>query len=202
MRKYFFLFSITFLFLIFSPYKVMAFKIYEGKVTGIQESRIFRKNIYVKAYDGNEMVFLVGIRTKYSPGRMPLVGERVRVKYLDKKGWHIGYTVTILPDVAPSPKQIPVLKADITLSGQLSVISKQASIRSGPGMQYEIITSINEGQVLTLKGQTSSWYYILIPDQQLSGWVYSELVRVDKIEVPSQTPNESLPSEPDESQSF
>lgn len=202
MRKYFFLCSITLLFFIFFPYKVMAFKIYEGKVVGIQESRAFRQNIYVQGYDGSEIVFLVGIRTKYNPRRMPLVGERIKVEYLDKKGWHIGYVITILSNVAPAPQPAPVLNADITLSGQLSVISKQANIRSGPGMQYQIIADTNEGQLLILKGQTGSWYYILLPDQQLSGWIYSELVRVNNIEVPSQPPKESLPSEPEEPQSF
>ena len=179
----------------------MAFKVYEGKVTGIQESRAFRHNIYVRGFDGSEMVFLVGIRTKYHPGRMPLTGERVKVEYLDKKGFHIGYVITVLPDAAPSSQTPPVHNADVSLSGQVTVVSSQANLRSGPGMQYQVVGNANEDQVFVLKGQTGSWYQVLMYDQQSSGWIYSELVRVDGIDVPSQPPGD-MPSGSEESMSF
>lgn len=202
MKKALFLGVIFAICLTLFSHNASAFQLHEGKVMGIEPSRLVRHIIHVQGADGKEVAFLVGMRTKYIPKRMPLIGERVRVKYLYKKGWHIGYVVTILPPGAPVPQPSQVLKPDIMLSGQLSVIKEQANFRSGPGAQYQIIAGVVKGQVLILKGQTKSWYYVVLPDRQVAGWVHSGLVKIDKMEVPPQTPGEPLSPESEKPQSF
>ena len=58
------------------------------------------------------------------------------------------------------------------------VISKKnARIRSGPGTEYERITSVPTGTVLTILGEENGWYHIQTEDN-ITGYISSELVEL------------------------
>lgn len=58
------------------------------------------------------------------------------------------------------------------------VISKKnARIRSGPGTEYERITSVPTGTILTILGEENGWYHIQTEDN-ITGYISSELVEL------------------------
>ena len=60
------------------------------------------------------------------------------------------------------------------------VISKKnARIRSGPGTEYERITSVPFGTILTILGEEKGWYHIQTEDN-ITGYISGELVEVIK----------------------
>jgi hypothetical protein len=60
----------------------------QGKVLSIQGHGFGRGTIEVKSDNtGNVYTFYVGSRTAYYPRRYPYVGERVRVQYINDRGY-------------------------------------------------------------------------------------------------------------------
>ncbi len=82
----------------------------------------------------------------------------------------------ITPETSPTPAQppsaTPAVKATIANTGGAG-----ANMRSIPGLEGVIITSVNEGTEVTVVGQTETmdgftWQLILLPDGR-QGWVVS-----------------------------
>ena len=44
------------------------------------------------------------------------------------------------------------------------------NVRSGPGMQYPVISEVYEGEVLVIYGNVPEWLYVQLPDESY-GWV-------------------------------
>jgi uncharacterized protein YgiM (DUF1202 family) len=178
MRKNLFIFTlIVLLGLVVALQEAFAFRAFTGRVAGID-----LRHLIVKRHDGYVATFRIGWRTRYYPNRRPLIGERVRVEYLYRRGENVGYTVTMLASVRRHPDPAPVPVPGSTLRGEVTVVKSRVNIRTGPGRGYPIATMVDKGQVLTLKGQTGSWYQVLVPHQQITGWIHSSLVRVEKLE--------------------
>jgi hypothetical protein len=87
-----------------------------------------------------------------------------------------GVTATSAPEPSPTlnlpPSPTPAVMATIANTGGAG-----ANMRSIPGMEGVIITSVNEGTEVTVLGQTETmdgftWQLIVIPDGR-QGWVVS-----------------------------
>ena len=178
MRKNLFVFALIILLgLAVCLQEVLALRAFTGRVTGID-----RRHLVVKRHDGHAAAFRIGWRTRYYPNRRPLLGERVRVDYVYRRGENVGYAVTMIGSVRRHPDPAPVPVPETALSGQVIVMKTRVNIRTGPGRGYPIVTMVNTGKVLKLKGQIGSWYQVDVPDQHVTGWIHSSLVRVDRLE--------------------
>ncbi len=58
----------------------------------------------------------------------------------------------------------------------ITVVGTRVNVRSGPGTNYSIVTSLTKGVRLKALGKQGSWYQIQLPDGRV-GWVYERLVR-------------------------
>ncbi|MCP4665948.1 MAG: SH3 domain-containing protein [Deltaproteobacteria bacterium] len=141
-----------------------------------------RRYLVVKRHDGHTATFRIGWRTRYYPDRRPRLGERVRVGYVYRKGENVGYTVTMLNSARRYRDPAPVTVPETALSGQVTVMKKRVNIRTGPGRGYPVVTRVSTGQVLKLKGRIGSWYQVHVKGRKVTGWIYSNLVRVDRLE--------------------
>ena len=56
-------------------------------------------------------------------------------------------------------------------------ISQNARIRSGPGVDYDRITSVPNGTVMTIIGEENGWYNVRLEDVR-EGYVSAELVEI------------------------
>lgn len=178
MRKNLFIFALIILLgLAVCLQEALALRSFTGRVTGID-----RRHLVVQRYDGYRAAFRIGWRTRYYPKRSPMLGERIRVDYVYRRGENVCYSVTILRSVYRPPDPAPVPIPETALTGQATVMKSRVNIRSGPGRGYPIVTMVNIGQVLELRGQIGSWYQVYIPRQRTNGWIYARLVRVDRLE--------------------
>ena len=57
------------------------------------------------------------------------------------------------------------------------ISSKNARIRSGPGTEYERITSVPPGTILTILGEEKGWYHIQTEDN-VTGYISGELIEL------------------------
>jgi curli biogenesis system outer membrane secretion channel CsgG len=73
------------------------------------------------------------------------------------------------PAVAPTP-------AVSGLPNQVFVAVTTANIRSGPGTEYGVISSVRQGEKLTVLGEKEDWYNVELPDGK-KGWIYKELAK-------------------------
>ena len=106
MRKNLFVFALIILLgLAVCLQEVLALRAFTGRVTGID-----RRHLVVKRHDGYTAAFRIGWRTRYYPNRRPLLGERVRVDYVYRRGENVGYAVTMIGSVRrhPDPAPVPV----------------------------------------------------------------------------------------------
>ena len=71
----------------------------------------------------------------------------------------------VTPEVTPEePLESEVSDTDVavepTAVETLTITAKSVNVRSGPGLDYEIIASVKEGYVVTKLGKENGWYYI------------------------------------------
>lgn len=70
----------------------------------------------------------------------------------------------------------PTPQAPTPSAGTGLVVSYRLNVRTGPGTQFAIITSLNEGQTVALTGYRSpdaQWAQIRVPNSSLVGWVFA-----------------------------
>src|SRR5258708_39462611 len=86
--------------------------------------------------------------------------------------------------------------------GAFAEAIKQANVRSGPGINYPQVGTIESGTKYSIIGRSAlyPWYLIALPGQQ--GWVFADLVKVTgslnsvPITETILTPGASLPPSP------
>ncbi len=76
--------------------------------------------------------------------------------------------------------QLPAIEKvnekDIEITG--SVISGSVNVRSGPGLNYEVIGTVRKGEQLSLsKYHSDGWYEFDLNDKK--GWIYAWFIRVE-----------------------
>ncbi|WP_321495751.1 DUF6515 family protein [uncultured Desulfobacter sp.] len=70
----------------------------------------------------------------------------------------------------------PVPPAPSDVSGtQVVVTAKMLNVRSGPGINHNVLTQIYMGNILIVQGSAPDWYYVRLPDNTY-GWVMKEFV--------------------------
>ncbi|MDK2887794.1 MAG: N-acetylmuramoyl-L-alanine amidase [Thermoanaerobacter sp.] len=60
--------------------------------------------------------------------------------------------------------------------GQVVVQGNLVNVRSGPGLQYEVLAQVNSGDRLTVLGKVSDWYKVQLPGG-VTGWIVAWYVR-------------------------
>ncbi|MFZ5648050.1 MAG: SH3 domain-containing protein [Bacillota bacterium] len=78
------------------------------------------------------------------------------------------------------------------VSGVAVVKGSEVNIRSGPGTNYNVLSSANRGQRFLLVDKANDWYKVKL-DNNRSGWVVAWLVDVDR---PPAQGNEGSPANP------
>ena len=76
------------------------------------------------------------------------------------------------PAVASSDSMQAVPRADVQVVG-----TPEAVVRSGPGTEHAIVTTVHEGQVLALDARSGVWDHVELRDGT-SGWVHQDYLRV------------------------
>lgn len=66
---------------------------------------------------------------------------------------------------------------DGTLSGTVTITGNGVRIRTGPGTNYSIISSVNSGTTLTVSGKEGNWYKVTYNGQ--TGYVSADYARED-----------------------
>lgn len=100
---------------------------------------------------------------------LPLGGAEILARYDDGLLIEEDDVVSALPSPTPLPSATPNVPVVTVVVGTLNV-------RSGPGLNYDRVTQINEGTVLTVLGVSPdlSWYFVQTPAG--SGWVSGQFV--------------------------
>ncbi len=76
-----------------------------------------------------------------------------------------GYVVVKAPSAAVVVEEPPVV-----VSGRVSVTAITLNIRSGPGMNFEVIGQVSQNDVMVIIGNAPEWLYIKLPSGKF-GWV-------------------------------
>ncbi|MBU4277539.1 MAG: SH3 domain-containing protein [Proteobacteria bacterium] len=104
------------------------------------------------------------------------------VYYLPGPG---GYVVVDAPPgvVVTSPPPPPVA-APSAPQGTAVVTAPLLNVRTGPGENYPVITTVGQGYSLTIYGQSSGWLYVQAPSGQF-GWVDQRFTNIPVSPTPS-----------------
>ncbi len=85
------------------------------------------------------------------------------------------------PDVVPAPNPDPAPDSGSEDSGEETVLRSVAvnveilRLRSGPGIEHDILDRLPRGMVLEVSGNQNEWLKITTPDQK-KGWVHGDYV--------------------------
>lgn len=133
----------------------------------------------------------------------------VRVPMTDNTGWVrieqviyegdpldlVVISVTVPPSDTPQPSNTPGALVD----------EDAARLRSGPGMNYDILVVLTRGTGLVVQGRSANaeWLLVFVPDEEMSGWIAVSTLLfdfdLDELEIivppPSPTPRPDLPTE-------
>jgi hypothetical protein len=87
-------------------------------------------------------------------------------------------TVTMLPPtptpLPPSPTATPPAP-DPTAEPVPATVRVGANVRSGPGLDFEIVGTVWEGSEVLLLGVSDDWYMVRV-SEELSGWMINEVL--------------------------
>lgn len=72
---------------------------------------------------------------------------------------------TVVVREAPKPAQ-PFESA----SGNVLAAVSTLNVRTGPGLDYSLVSQVSEGSILEVRGKTDGWLYVQLTNGQ-SGWV-------------------------------
>ncbi len=93
-------------------------------------------------------------------------------------------TPTLRPGPTPTPTIDPV-----DLEGTVAV---GANLRTGPGTDFAIVTSVVAETSITLLGYAEGWYQVALPDDT-EGWMSEQVIEIDPAiatAVPTVSPEE------------
>jgi hypothetical protein len=86
--------------------------------------------------------------------------------------------VTPSPTPLPSPTLPPALPTLTPTPAILrGTVAVGANVRSGPSLEFEIITSLVAGSDIVLQGQSNGWYQVRIPDGT-EGWMSEQVIEI------------------------
>ena len=71
-------------------------------------------------------------------------------------------TVVAAPPVVVAPNGPAVAQPSTPASGSVTVTAQALNVRSGPGENYQIITVVYQGAILTVQGISPGWLYVLL----------------------------------------
>ena len=95
------------------------------------------------------------------------------------KGYTLGKGLTDLPtepQVTPSEKPTTSTPVTPSMSTEKSVTWTFANIRSGPGNNYFAVTTVKQGDKLTVIGEFGEWFNVRLENGQ-EGWINSRFVK-------------------------
>ena len=152
----------------------------EGEATGVVTADVLNFR------DGPGTYYQV-IGQIYRNEQVVILGSQdgwYNVSYAGMTGWVSGdYVVVNQTNVAaqePVTVQEPA-KVYGTINGDY------VNVRSGPGLNYNVITMMNWGDRVEVLGNTEEWYNILLSDGS-KGWVYGNYIVVNQTNVAAQEP--------------
>lgn len=91
-----------------------------------------------------------------------------------------GYVVVNRPTETVVVRETPTpVKAYEPSSGSVLVTVSTLNVRTGPGLGYSLVSQVEEGSILEVRGKTDGWLYVRLTDGQ-SGWV--KVVFTERIE--------------------
>jgi len=59
---------------------------------------------------------------------------------------------------------------------KMYIIGARANVRSGPGTNYSVISTLSQGTQVKAVGKQGSWYQVTLPNGEV-GWIYQTLLR-------------------------
>lgn len=93
-------------------------------------------------------------------------------------------TLARLPSVTPAPPTpiatptVPPPPPTATPAPLLGVVNVQAAnVRTGPGLNYPVLTSVAAGEEVQLQGRSEGWYQVITADQT-RGWMSAQVLTV------------------------
>ena len=91
-----------------------------------------------------------------------------------------GYVVVNRPQETVVVREAPTpVKAYEPSSGSVLVTVSTLNVRTGPGLDYSLVSQVEEGSILEVRGKADGWLYVRLTDGQ-SGWV--KVVFTERIE--------------------
>ncbi|HEX9924864.1 MAG TPA: efflux RND transporter periplasmic adaptor subunit [Anaerolineae bacterium] len=160
---------------------------FEGRVSFIaQEAEFTPRNIQTQEERVN-LVFAVKIKLdnadhKLKPG-MPADAEILSEFYTEDSEpplSEVSPTAASQPTPTPSPLPTGTLVQDASLTPptatpatQIEVLAWGLYVRSGPGIDHEVVGSLARGDVVTVidMDQRTGWLQIRLPDGEMTGWI-------------------------------
>lgn len=76
------------------------------------------------------------------------------------------------------PWGVPAAEAEETV-GTVTVETEDLNVRSGPGLHYDIVSTLNKGEQYRMIEKEKDWIQIQLKDEKM-GWVADYLVTVDR----------------------
>ncbi len=96
------------------------------------------------------------------------------------QGWVAAIYVRIEAGVSPPP----AFSATPTFSGPTARVSQRINVRSGPGLSFEVLGTLEAGTIVSLSGrnQNSTWLQILYPPGPGErGWISVAYVQIEDV---------------------
>jgi len=118
-------------------------------------------------------------------------GEWYRIAFREGFGWVSGVTLDVqLTGVASDDFVLPVYREDRTEdidrftfvgeAGEAVVVGQVQNLREGPGLEFEIIQRMFDGDVLSVLGRSADddWLRVSLPDGTV-GWANASLLQIN-----------------------
>jgi len=87
--------------------------------------------------------------------------------------WVVGPPPPPLEETVVVNEAIPVTPSEENVGEQVTVTAPLLNIRSGPGMDFPVVTQAHEGDIFTVEGYASGWLYVKTSTNEF-GWVMTE----------------------------
>ncbi len=66
---------------------------------------------------------------------------------------------------------------EVSVGAHVWIRADILNVRSGPGVQFDVINQLNKGDVVEVKGYDRNWYYVTLPNGR-TGWVMSKFTGI------------------------